>query len=76
MKISEQTRNVSIPERLVTRIESRVPRTEFDSTSEYVTFVLEEVLQHVEAADGDDAAESIDQAEVEDRLTALGYLDE
>lgn len=76
MNVSDQNREVRLPEHLVTRIESRVPRTEFNSTSEYVTFVLEEALQHVEAESEDRDTEAIDPAEVENRLTALGYLDE
>lgn len=72
---AERTTAVVLPERLATRIETRLPRTEFESTSEYVTFVLEEVLARVEDRD-DDAVERPDEEEVESRLRSLGYLEE
>jgi Arc/MetJ-type ribon-helix-helix transcriptional regulator len=64
---------VELPERVLSRIERRVEHTDFDSTSAYVTFVLEEVLASVEADDLDD---TVDEDEVRDRLRSLGYLDE
>ena len=65
---------VEIPERVLSRVERRVEHTDFDSTSAYVTFVLEEVLASVEA-DGD-LDDTVDEDEVRDRLRSLGYLDE
>jgi len=64
---------VEVPERVLSRIERRVEHTDFDSTSAYVTFVLEEVLASVEA---DDLNNAVDEDEVRDRLRSLGYLDE
>ena len=64
---------VEVPERVLSRIERRVEHTDFDSTSAYVTFVLEEVLASVEA---DDLNDAVDEDEVRDRLRSLGYLDE
>lgn len=76
MTVSEETTTVALPERVVTRVEDRLPRTEFDSADEYVTFVLEEVLYRVEQETEDDDFESVDEDEVRQRLEALGYLDE
>ncbi|MFC7081407.1 hypothetical protein [Halorussus caseinilyticus] len=71
----DQTQTVELPERIVSRVEKRLPRTEFDTASEYVAFAMEEVLYRVEDdTDGDEGA--VDEAEVEDRLKSLGYLDE
>lgn len=75
MSTQEPTRSLDLPEDVLDRIERRLPRTEFDTTADYVTFVLEEVLANVE--DTDDAEfDTADEAEVRDRLKSLGYLDE
>jgi Arc/MetJ-type ribon-helix-helix transcriptional regulator len=76
MTVSEETTTVALPSRVVTRVEDRLPRTEFDSAEEYVTFVLEEVLYRVEQETADDDFEGVDEDEVRQRLEALGYLDE
>lgn len=76
MATHDQTRAVELPERIVERVEERLPRTEFDSTPEYVTFVMEEVLYRVEKETEDDDFEPVDEDEVKDRLKSLGYLDE
>lgn len=76
MVAQENQQVIELPERLLSRVERRLPRTEFDSADEYVAFVLEEVLYQVESeTDGDDF-ESVDEQEVKDRLRSLGYLDE
>lgn len=72
---SERTESVELPERIVSRVEGQLPRTEFDTASEYVAFVVEEVLYRVEDETEDDGA-AVDESEVEDRLKSLGYLDE
>lgn len=71
----EEVTAVEIPEYLADRIEARVPKTDFESIGEYITFVMEEVLASVEAAETEDF-EAVDEAEVERRLKSLGYLDE
>lgn len=71
---------VHIPVRLGGAIEQRLPATNFDSTDEYVSFVLESLLRELdEQADelGPEAAEleeSDQPAELQDRLESLGYL--
>lgn len=71
----EQAREVELPERIVDRVEDRLPRTEFDTVEEYVTFVMEEVLYRVEEETDDEDAPDVDEEEVRDRLKSLGYLD-
>lgn len=74
---SESTRTVAtveLPARLLERVESRVPRSEFDTAEEYVAFVLEAVLERVED-ESDDDYDAVDQDEVETRLKSLGYLE-
>jgi len=72
----EQTKAVDLPSRIVDRVGDRLPRTEFDSEAEYITYVMEEALYRVEQETEDDNFEAVDEKEVEDRLKSLGYLDE
>lgn len=72
----EQTQSLELPERIVSRVEARLPRTEFDTPEEYVTYVMEEVLYRVEKETEDDDFEAVDEDEVKDRLKSLGYLNE
>lgn len=67
---------VELPAGVVERVEARLPRTEFATEGEYVAFVLEEVLAHVEREAGTEEFEAVDEAEVRDRLESLGYLNE
>ncbi len=76
MTAHEETQSVELPERIVTRVEDRLPRTEFDTPAEYITYVMEEVLYRVENETEDDDFEPVDEQEVKDRLKSLGYLDE
>lgn len=72
----EETRTVELPERIVERVEDRLPRTEWDDPAEYITYVMEEVLYRVEKETEDDDFEEVDEEEVKDRLKSLGYLNE
>lgn len=76
MTVNEEQRSVELPGRIVDRVEERLPRTEFDVTAEYITYVMEEVLYRVEQETADDEFESVDEDEVRDRLKSLGYLNE
>jgi Arc/MetJ-type ribon-helix-helix transcriptional regulator len=72
----EPTCSVDLPERIVDRVDARLPRTEWESPEEYITYVLEEVLYRVEEETEDDDFEEVDEDEVKDRLKSLGYLNE
>lgn len=74
--MTEDTKAVELPARVVERVEGRLPRTEWDSPEEYITYVMEEVLYRVEQETEDDDFEEVDEEEVKDRLKSLGYLDE
>lgn len=76
MTAVENQRQLDLPERIVSRIEDRLPRTEFDTPEEYITFVLEEVLYRVEEETEGDDFEPVDEDEVKSRLKSLGYLNE
>lgn len=73
---TEELQSIEIPDRIVERVENRLPRTEFDDVAEYITFVMEEVLYRVEEETKDDDFEAVDEDEVKDRLKSLGYLNE
>lgn len=76
MSQTDPTRSVELPERIVSRVENRLPRTEWNDPEEYITYVLEEVLYRVEKETEDDDFEPVDEEEVKDRLKSLGYLNE
>lgn len=71
----EQTQSVDLPNSPVSRIEDRLPRTKWETRDEYITYVLEEVLYHVEKETSDDF-EAVEEEEVKERLESLGYLNE
>lgn len=71
----ETLRTVQLPARIVTRVEERLSRTEFDDTDAYVTYVLEEVLARVEDSSDEKPSED-DREELETRLKSLGYLED
>jgi Arc/MetJ-type ribon-helix-helix transcriptional regulator len=66
---------VSIPKTLHARIEKLIAKkTGFKSTSDYVTYVLREVVAMHESKDVPEPFTSEDIAAIKDRLKALGYL--
>lgn len=68
------TSQVAVPDRLVSRIEDRLAHSGFDTTSEWITYVLEETLARVEDATEESPSRVVTEAEVERRLESLGYL--
>ena len=72
----KETRSLELPERIVERIEDRLPRTEWEDPAEYITYVMEEVLYRVEENTDEGDFESVDEGKVKDRLKSLGYLNE
>lgn len=72
----EEVESLQLPADVLTRIEARVERTEFEDASAYISYVLKEVLHEAEE-DGDlHTSDQVDEEQVEDRLKSLGYLDE
>jgi len=66
---------ITLPDELADRIESRVERTDFENTNDYATFVLSEVVTRVERDADSEGRESAREG-VEARLESLGYLEE
>jgi len=68
------TESVQISEELYEMISTRLDNTQFDDASEYVEFILGEVLHEMDSLD-DEGTTGVDTDQVEDRLKSLGYLD-
>ncbi|HEX54811.1 MAG: CopG family transcriptional regulator [Candidatus Altiarchaeales archaeon] len=67
--------SVSIPVPLFEKIKKRINGTGFTSVSDYVTFVLREILAEEEEDEGEEPFTKEDEEKVKERLRALGYLD-
>lgn len=64
-------KKVSIPGPLYEKIAERCEGTGFESVSEYVTFVLREVVEEEEE---EEEFSEEDEKKVKERLRALGYM--
>ncbi len=69
----QEKKTITIPAKLYERIEDRIKDTEFSSVSEYVTYVLNEVLAAIE--EDEEVFTEEEEEKVKERLRALGYLD-
>ena len=67
---------ISIKRSLAKKLKKRLKETEFKTLSEYVNFILEEVLASLEEQDDEDTSYSPEEEEkVKQRLKDLGYID-
>ncbi|RLI79506.1 CopG family transcriptional regulator [Archaeoglobales archaeon] len=66
---------VSIPVQLYEKIKKRIEGTGFTSVSDYVTYVLREVLASLEEEEKEEVFTKEEEEKVKERLRALGYLD-
>lgn len=66
--------SVSIPIQLYEKIKKRLSETDFSSVSDYVTYILREVLATVEEEEEEVFTEE-DEKKIKERLRSLGYLD-
>lgn len=69
--MTEETVSVDIPKSVAEKIEGRMKNSEFKSLSEYVSYVLKEVVLEEEG----ETFSKEDEERVKERLKALGYLD-
>ncbi len=65
---------VSIPKSLYNRIKKLVEETGFKSVSDYVTYVLREVVAMHESERYEEPFTEKDLEEIKKRLRALGYI--
>ena len=68
----KQLTNIPIPTLLFEKIKERIKETEFVSVSDYVTYVLNEILSEDEE---EKPLTEKDEEKIKERLKALGYLD-
>ena len=68
--------DITVPEELANRIETRVQQTEFETVDEYAEFVLSEVVTRIERETDRSAESSTSREGVQERLESLGYLEE
>jgi len=71
----EKYATVSIPVQLYEKIKQRIEGTEFSSVSDYVTYVLREVLVSLEEEEEEEVFTKEEEEKVKERMRALGYLD-
>jgi len=73
---SKKFTSVSIPVPLFEKIKKRIEGTGFTSVSDYVTFVLREILAtEEEEKEREEPFTKEDEEKVKERLRALGYID-
>lgn len=69
---------VKIPSGLASRISARLPKSDFQSVDDYVSYVVEQVLNELEKGSTQQKADTVfskeDQENVEQRLRDLGYM--
>ncbi len=81
---------VTLPATLRSRIDQRLPNTEFDSAEAYVNYAMESLLRELDQQDAraddvesdavetdpdaDGGASAVDSEAMEERLESLGYL--
>lgn len=70
----EKLVNIQIPEFLVQKIIKRIEGTGFNTVSDYITYVLKEIISEMDE-EKDDTFSEDDEEKVKERLRSLGYLD-
>ena len=66
---------VDIPENLYKKLEKRAKNIGFNNVSEYISFILDEVLRNLEEEEKEEEKNISDEEKIKERLRALGYLD-
>jgi Arc/MetJ-type ribon-helix-helix transcriptional regulator len=70
----EKVASVSIPTTLFKKLQDRIKGTGFDSVSDYVTYLLQEVMAELEMTTPQEHFSKDDEERVKERLRSLGYL--
>jgi len=66
---------VSIPKPLYEKIKKRIKDTGFTSVSDYVTYVLREILASLDEREKQEPFSKEEEEKIKERLRALGYID-
>jgi len=70
-RMNGDTEPVLLPSWILREVRERLPQTQFKTVSEYVTFVLTQVLKEDEE---EHPLTTEDEEKIKGRLKALGYL--
>lgn len=78
--MADEKTKIEIPKKIADRIQKRVDESEeFKDISEYISYVLEQVVERLDSESGESKEEQVyseeDEEKVKDRLRALGYLE-
>ncbi|RSN69832.1 CopG family transcriptional regulator [Candidatus Korarchaeum cryptofilum] len=66
---------VSIPKPLYDKIKKRIEGTGFTSVSDYVVYVLRELLASLEEEESEEPFTRKEREKIKEKLRALGYID-
>ncbi len=66
---------VSIPKPLYDKIKELIKDTGFTSVSDYVTYVLREIIASIEEEEKEEVFSKEEEEKIKARLRALGYID-
>ncbi len=66
---------VSIPKPLYDKIKELIKDTGFTSVSDYVTYVLREIVASIEEEEKENVFSEEEEEKIKARLRALGYID-
>jgi len=69
----QDRKEIEIPSTLAKKIEERIKDASFKSISEYITYVLQEIIENSEEEEETFSEEQ--EEKIKERLRALGYLD-
>jgi len=74
--VDSNKESISIPRELAEKLKQRAGSARFDSLSDYVVYILEQVLANIETEEKDKAISKEDEEKVKARLREMGYLED
>ena len=74
-EIPRKHTTITIPKPLYEKLEKRIKNTGFGSVSDYVTYVLREVISSLEETGKKEVFTKKEEDKVKQRLRALGYIE-
>ncbi len=75
--MAEPSKEIKISASLYARVEKRLPKTDFKTVADYVSYLIRTVLESIERDEekGKKDFTPEEEREIEDRLRNLGYID-
>ncbi|MHA1793232.1 MAG: CopG family transcriptional regulator [Promethearchaeota archaeon] len=73
--VDEKGKEITISESLYNKIKNRLPKTEFSTVSDYIEYIVREVLNSLEEEEEKKVFTKDEEKEIEQRLRDLGYID-